>query len=861
MPSLLNDSHDSDFPYSDRDDHDTGMASGSIPPSVGDDTSTNASSSTGIPSIADVPFITDVPFVTGTPTKTPDGEDGTTSTHADEVTDEPNDEVTSTHEDTAEDVTTPTHSAPSETTSETPDVEDDEAADETSPNTVSTAVAAMKRATRKTRHAIHNVWSAFTGLAFIRLITGLFLRFRPIWKKRPKFSYAFYTIVFTLLTTGEVIFLQWGMYSEPEYDDNSDVDSTTRILSSVAGQVAKFVSQMWLEHKYQFLLNAFVLALIYLVFIFITNRFWIATLLFGVVFTVYGTANSIKVNLRNEPIIPADLTFVTGGNSGKLLSFVPDEKQAFVGNVTLLTVCFVCLCLALFILDGRRCFIFCSWRRPFASLKNIAGTITRVLAAILSIVILCSYSWNLSIPGSWAYSFAGSLGYAPSLFDTKVDATANGPATTFLSLTKTKIMDKPADYSRDAMSKIAKKYAAEAKSINATRTNKLTDSTVILILSETFSDPTRVPGISLSTDPIPNIRALKEATTSGLMLSSGYGGGTANMEYQALTGLDLANFDDSLSVPFQQLVPNQKNPYAFNHIWNDRYGVSGSDAVHPYYQSMYLRNVDYKKFQFSHLRTLDSTPSIKHTDTIDYSPYVSDADAYQNVIDLLNKQKHPQFLQLSTMQNHMPYTGWYTNNEFTGADFSTDITSEERSNLETYAKGLNYTDQATASFLNSLNQLDKPVTVVFYGDHLPSIYSTASQNAANTLALHETDYFIWSNQASPSNGMKLDASTTAYTSPNYFMSLAATHMNAKVSPYLAMLTELHEQFAATSRVAANTNSIGAGDTTYLDNAGNQLSEKSLSKQAHQLLHDYRLVQYDMTAGKGYLNDSGFTTVK
>ena len=109
--------------------------------------------------------------------------------------------------------------------------------------------------------------------------------------------------------------------------------------------------------------------------------------------------------------------------------------------------------------------------------------------------------------------------------------------------------------------------------------------------------------------------------------------------------------------------------------------------------------------------------------------------------------------------------------------------------------------------------------------------------------------------------MKLDASTTAYTSPNYFMSLAATHMNAKVSPYLAMLTELHEQIAATSRVAANTNSIGAGDTTYLDNAGNQLSEKSLSKQAHQLLHDYRLVQYDMTAGKGYLNDSGFTTVK
>ena len=51
------------------------------------------------------------------------------------------------------------------------------------------------------------------------------------------------------------------------------------------------------------------------------------------------------------------------------------------------------------------------------------------------------------------------------------------------------------------------------------------------------------------------------------MLSPGYGGGTANIEYQALTGLNLANFNDSLIVPYQQLVPNQNDPYSFNQIW------------------------------------------------------------------------------------------------------------------------------------------------------------------------------------------------------------------------------------------------------------------------------------------------------
>lgn len=738
----------------------------------------------------------------------------------------------------------------------------------TTTKALSTAGHAVAKAAKTTGHAIHtaatavkNAWHTFINFKAVQLIIKFFKKAYGFWKKRMRFSYAFYAIVFTLLTSAEVIFLQWGMYSEPKYDKNTEVSETTKILKSVAGQVTKFVSQMWLEQKYQFLLSLFALAIIYLVFIFVTNRFWIATLLFGILFTIYGTANNIKMGLRNEPIIPADLSFVTGGDSGKLLSFIPKESQSFVNGAATVLVWFICCCVIFFIIDGRRSFIYCSWKKPFASIKNFAGTLTRIVVAIASIALLCSYSWNLSIPGSWAYSFAGSLGYTPSLFDTKIDAKTNGPATTFLSLTKTKVMEKPKDYNHDALLQIAEKYSQQATSINNNRKNNLTDSTVIMILSETFSDPTRIPGISFSTDPIPNIHAIKGATTSGLMLSSGYGGGTANMEYQALTGLSLSNFDDSLIIPFQQLVPNQKNPYAFNQIWNNRYGTDGSDAVHPYYQSMYLRNVDYKKFGFSHLRTLDSTPAIKYKDTIDYSPYVSDEEAYKNIIDLIERQKHPQFLQLSTMQNHMPYTGWYIDNEFAGADTSAGLSADEHQNLETYTKGLSLTDQATASFLNELNQINKPITVIFYGDHLPSIYSTTDQDAENYTTLHETDYFIWSNTASASSGTKLNPSSTAYTSPNYFMSLAASHMNAKVSPYLALLTQLQEQIPAASRIAAAVGGISSGDTTYLNASGNQITKKSLNKGTKQLLHDYELVQYDMTAGKGYLNDTDFTKVQ
>lgn len=729
---------------------------------------------------------------------------------------------------------------------------------------------AVAKAVNATGHAIHTAatavktaWHTFVNFKAVQLIIKFFKKVYALWKKRMKFSYVFYTIVFFLLTSAEVIFLQWGMYSEPEYDKSTEIDETTKVLQSVAGQVTRFISQMWLEQKNVCLVSFVGLALIYLALILVTNRFWIATLVFGVALTAFGVANSIKVQLRNEPIIPADLTFISGGDTGSIMSFVPKSSQAFVNGAINFVIWFAIIAFALFVLDGRRRFIHCSWRHPIANAKNIIGNIFRVLATVLSVVLLSAYAMGLGTPGSNVYKWAKDNGYEPQLWNAIGDAQANNPATTFLSLSKVKAMDKPGNYSQKTMESLAKKYMQEAKTINQTRTGELTDNTVIMILSETFSDPTRVPGVSFSLDPIPNIRNIKNTTTSGLMLSPGYGGGTANIEYQALTGLNLANFNDSLIVPYQQLVPNQNDPYSFNQIWMKKYGKNASTAVHPFQQSMYLRNINYRKFGFSYLYTLDSKIPLKHTGCIDRSPYVSDSEAYQSILDLLDRQqdsKSSQFLQLVTMQNHMPYGDYYDNNEFSDANISEDLSDGERWNINTYTKGINWTDQETADFLNQLDQMDKPITVIFYGDHLPGIYDTADMNKNNKTVLHETDYFIWSNSASSSHGTKVNPTTTAYTSSNYFMPLAAEHMNAKVSPYLAMLTELQQEVPAMSRVIGTNGGIGQGKATYLDHDGNDIKVTALSAKAKELLKDYKLVQYDQTVGKNYLKDLDFTQV-
>lgn len=707
-----------------------------------------------------------------------------------------------------------------------------------------------------------------TSLASVRqTLQSLWAKAKPAreaWGKRPKLPYTLYAVVMVLIDAAAVLFIQWGMYSEPTYADPNAVDNTTKILNSVKGQLTKFVSQMWLEEdKLNWLLNFLALGMIYLVLVFVLNRFWVATAVFSIMMGVYAVANSIKVDLRNEPILPSDLSFIFSGNGGEIASYIPENSLALVHGTIKALILLTIICLALQFADQRRCVIPFHWRKPFRDTKTIIGNATRVIAAATSIALLCTFTWTLSVPGAWGYEWAKSWGDSPRLYNAAEDATVNGPVINFLRLAHPKIMEKPDGYSRKTMEELVDKYTDAANSTNESRANSLTDSTVIMLLSETFSDPTRVPGITLTEDPMPNIRALKDTTTSGLMLSPGYGGGTANIEYQSLTGLDLALFDDSMQSMYQELVPHQKSPFAWNQLWNTAYGETGSVAFHPYYKNMYLRDANYKKFGFGTFYALDSDPAITHQDRIDNSPYVSDAAAYQNIIDQLNSEEHPQFVQMVTMQNHMTYDGLYANNQFDQANITENLNDYERGQINTYTKGISLTDQATADFLNQLNAMDKPVTVIFYGDHLPSSYQTAASDDANTLALHETDYFIWSNNASAWAGTKLDTSVsaTAYTSPNYFMALAAEHMNAKVSPYLAFLTQARTELPALERLV-----LGAGgfttdtSTTYLDAEGNAVKRKDLSEQADNMLHDYQLIQYDMTAGKGYLAEMGFFDV-
>ena len=628
--------------------------------------------------------------------------------------------------------------------------------------------------------------------------------------------------------------------------------SSTRVQLSSPIVGFGFVSKMWTDGNFVFVLNVILVALLYLMLLMLFNRFWTASIVILAVGIIVAAIEHFKVEIRYEAILPADLGFL-GSNTGNTLTFIPAGAHVTILVALGAFAVLLALILVLRHFDGRK--------GRMIRTDNLSLNLTsRLILLLLPILVFALYCIHVSTTDSLANKFSRALGDTPSMWDSVYDAQRNGPLVAFTRQLNPKIMDKPSNYSEETMKKVAARYQKEAETINASRTNNLTDSTVVYVLSESFSDPSRVPGLKTNKDSMPNIRKIKAGTTSGLMLSSGYGGGTANLEYMGLSGLSMANFESSLSSPYQQLVPSQHWTPTINQLWG---APVNSLGYHPYESSMYSRATNYKKFGFSHFYTLTGPDVIKYQDKIDESPYVSDKSSYDSALEGIKSGKTNKFIQIITMQNHMPYHEWYENNDYTAESTTgTPLGDDEQQSIETYQKGVEITDQATQEFLNELDALDKPVTVVFYGDHLPGIYSSASEDDNNSLALHLTDYFIWSNKASSSQGNK--ASDAAYSSPNFFVAQAADHMNAKVSPYLAFLTEMHSKIAAMEPPVVNKiqgwDRIPEGQNIYLDQNGNPMSTDDFDKETKQLLADYKLIQYDITAGKNYLKDTDFMTL-
>lgn len=547
---------------------------------------------------------------------------------------------------------------------------------------------------------------------------------------------------------------------------------------------------------YQILFFAVFYFLVYV----LTNRYILSTLLLISISTIIAVANYLKESMRSEPLLITDFVWLQDTNL--ILSFVDKQYLFYLLGIIVLPV------ILYFVLRKR------ILANPIFGKKCYRmAALVALMALILSVFSVFKTEKDAKvIPGVPVVSKLNNW-QDIEWFGFSVNARYKSLAYVWTKQLTKEIMDKPDGYSQEAMNQIAKKYTEVAEKINKNRTETISNQTIIYILSESLANPSYVEGVSLSQEVLPNIQKLKQHTTSGLMISDGYGGGTANMEFQSLTGLPFFNYSPSVSVLYTEVVPKMK---VFPSI-SDHFASENRLVLHPSGANNYSRKNIYERLGFERfIFASDTDETFKNQEKVGVS--LSDKMVYENILENIDTSKN-QFFSVITMQNHAP---WSVGNPVDVTASGQDFTAEENDKLTEYSRLLTYTDQATQEFIEALSKVDKNITVVFYGDHLPGFYPTKAF-ANNPGSQFETDYFIWSNHPAK----KLTQFPLVRS--NDLTAELLQHTNSKVSPYYALLTFLLNQAT-------------------IDSTDSEIS-------LEQAQADLRMLQYDISIGKGYIQEN------
>ncbi|MCS7205757.1 MAG: LTA synthase family protein [Leptospiraceae bacterium] len=264
---------------------------------------------------------------------------------------------------------------------------------------------------------------------------------------------------------------------------------------------------------------------------------------------------------------------------------------------------------------------------------------------------------------------------------------------------------------------------------------------VILVLNESFWNPKKAKLLSLKNDPIKEIELSKKAFEGELIVPN-VGGGTANTEFEVLTGLRLNLLPEGIS-PYTGFI--NQYLYALPFVLKER-GYK-SIAVHPNFGWFYHRIDVYHFLGFDIFFPLESLPFIPNY----YEGVILDDKAYDFVVSLLEKEHQPLFAFLITIQNHFPYP--ITNvptDMLDGIKLPQDyfIDEYEQKLFFQHLFFLRRSNLDLIQFLNKLQNQKEPVIVISFGDHLPPFSKEFYQKIGltdNYLDLRKTPLYIWTN--------------------------------------------------------------------------------------------------------------------
>ncbi len=537
--------------------------------------------------------------------------------------------------------------------------------------------------------------------------------------------------------------------------------------------------------------NLFCLCSIYLFLLSLTGKTF-STILVSLVMSILAVANFIKIRYFNEPFYPWD-------------TYLIREAITISREYVNLPLLFAVLIL---LLGGFSAVLAVKKPvRSFLKPKLIAPLIPFAIAALLVNGILVYSPQELA-----------KLNIAKSWYIGKGEMLSNGLLLQSIFYFKDYnkyVLSEPEGYSKETMDEIGRRLQAEVPPAE----KPAVQPNIVLIMNESFWNPTKLNGVTFSSNIMEGYDKYKKGET----VSPAIGGGTANVEFEALTGL--SNYFIGSGVLAYNVYFRRDTPGIVSVLNENGYNTV---AIHPFLPGMYNRNKVYKYMNFDSFLSLDAF----NLETDLKGPYVSDEKLVDKILETLTEGQEPKFIFAVTMQNHDPYVDKYPGLDVTVK--SDKLNASELGIISTYSQGISDGAKALDKLITALEKSDTPTVVYFFGDHLPrlgsledmlEIYERLNPEPdikKTTLRSYSTPYASWS------NFKDMRAFETPF-SPSHIAYEILRDSGVDYPGYFNVLKGLEKE--------------------------HMILQKEISGQvdlSSQYIKDYRLIEYDLILGKQYL---------
>lgn len=495
------------------------------------------------------------------------------------------------------------------------------------------------------------------------------------------------------------------------------------------------------DHPFLTLLSAAILTAFYALALLVPKRNFV-WLCITVVIVGLAVTNSILLCFRITPLAATDIALLTS-------VFEIMGIYLTVWQIILLVLLVLVVIAGLIYLGIRM------KKQVYHPLLAVCNAVISILAVVLMIHIGDARGWLqtefANLPDAYAdngfvYCFTRSL------FDRGIS--------------------KPDTYDEDTVDNILEDMKKQ-------KTNEVEEKpNIIFIQLESFMDLKRMQGVTYSEEPTPVYSSLRKTCLGGFLKVPSVGAGTANTEFEILTGMTLDYFGAG-EYPYKTVLQDET---CESMAYNLRELGYRTGVLHNNTGSFYSRNKVFANLGF------DYFVSSEYMENLSYNPigWAKDKVLTGQIQHILKATSGPDLIYTITVQDHGKYpTELLENPHIKVSGFAPE--DEERQNAFTYyVNQCHETDAFLGSLIATLNAFEEPVVLVLYGDHLPNLDITEEELASGNL--FQTEYVIWSNKK------MLEDYELSKKNENLYAYQLSAHVLKLLGMNNGLLTKFHQMY-------------------------------------------------------------------